>query len=414
MLLRNEPRQIMTDIVISTDFPPAIGGAHTWLYEVYRRWPSPVSVLAGTVSTEGAQGRTEHNFDKASHGALTISRSARRIYDLNLVSPQCLSSIASQIHQISALNTRATRRELSAHIQVTRLHALRAFPEGFVGLLYKLIHFRNTQLIVYAHGEELLIAKTSRQLNAIAKFVYSNADLVIANSENTKSLVHALSQRANVTCIHPGVDFVRLSTSIVDRSEFRRHRRWPQDTVVVCTLGRMEPRKNHAIVIRAIAELRQHELPVALVCAGDGPEKHSLHSLANELGVSDWIDFPGAISEEGKLKLYSAADIFAMPSIQHGPLIEGFGIVFIEAAAAGLPAIGGNTGGQPEAIIDGETGFIVDGSNLSQVVAALEELASNAEKRQLMGRKAKQWAQRHSWDRIVDTTLAQISKISAS
>lgn len=402
----------MTDIVISTDFPPAIGGAHTWLYEVYRRWPSPVSVLAGTVSPDNAEWAEVCSFDSGIHGSLTISRAARRINDLNVLSAGCLRSVVSQLHQISLLKAKAARNELSDQREVTRLHALRAFPEGIVGLLYKLIHFRDTRLIVYAHGEELLIAETSRQLRAIAKLVYSNANLVIANSENTKSLVLALSKTANVTCIHPGVDVVQFRTPKIDRAEFRRHRRWPSDTVVVCTIGRMEARKNHAIVIRAIAELRQRQHPVALVCAGDGPEKSALHTLADDLGIAQWIDFPGAISEHEKLAVYCAADMFAMPSIKRGPLIEGFGIVFIEAAAAGLPAIGGNTGGQPEAILHGETGLIVDGSDLSQVVTALERLVGDAEERQIMGRNAKQWAERHSWDRIVDTTLARVSEVS--
>ena len=115
--------------------------------------------------------------------------------------------------------------------------------------------------------------------------------------------------------------------------------------------------------------------------------------------------FPGSVSEVEKRVLFAAADVHAMPSVQLGEMIEGFGIVFLEAAAAGVRSICGNSGGQMEAVRDGETGLVVDGRESSDIAVALRKLANNAELRRQMGSNGRRWASGFDWSKVCARTL---------
>jgi phosphatidylinositol alpha-1,6-mannosyltransferase len=390
-----------SDIVVSFDFLPKIGGAHLWLYEVYRRWSAQVRVLTTRCSPDPDEAQRQREFDRLDHGALQISREAQPVDDINLLDVRCLYAFSSQVRAIGRLSGERT----------TRLHALRAFPEGFAAYLYRKLHPRASRLITYAHGEEVLIAQTSLQLKLIATRVYAASDLVIANSENTRRIVLALCPSARVICIHPGVDTTAFVCAEEVVGAYRSQWNWPPETVVVCTLGRMEPRKNHAAVIRAVSELRKRGLAAALVCGGDGPEKDKLVSLAAALGLGPWVRFTGQVTDRDKRLTYLAADLYAMPSIQVGEMIEGFGIVFLEAAAAGLACVCGNNGGQGEAVLHGRTGLIVDGTRDQDVAAAIERLVRDAALRKEMGRAGKAWAAQNDWQQVVQSTVTEIGKV---
>jgi phosphatidyl-myo-inositol dimannoside synthase len=386
------------NLVISHDFFPKIGGAHYWLYEVYRRWPGRVVLLTTDYQRDPDLVQKQREFDGSYHGALTNVRCLDPFEEINLFSLRCLRQFHEQVKRID-------RVVGSGHAV---LHCLRAFPEGFLGLLYKMRSPSRSRLVTYAHGEEILIAQTSRQLKVMAKRVYTRADLVIANSENTRRLVLELCPQANVVCIHPGVKAADFSPPSEDLHTYRSQWRWPAGTAVVSTVARMERRKNHAMVIRALAQLRKEGQPVAYVCAGDGQERNRLVAVAQELGMRDWIHFPGAVTDQEKKLIYGASHIYAMPSIQVGEMIEGFGIVFLEAAAAGLPSISGNTGGQSEAVIHGKTGFVVDGASLSDVHQAIRDLVRDDPLRGVMGQEGKRWAGEHDWTKVVERTRTAI------
>jgi phosphatidylinositol alpha-1,6-mannosyltransferase len=377
------------DVVLTQDFFPQIGGAHLWLYEVYRRWPQPVRVLTRPYEHDAVEIAAARAFDARPHGAIGILRRDITVNDINLASPSCLRRLWSAQREI----TRAASGEQAV------VHCLRAFPEGLVALLYKLLHVR-ARLIVYAHGEEILVAHASRQLRLVAGLVYRCADLVIANSANTRKLVHELVPGARVVVIHPGVDFNAFRQPAISKDVLRRQWGWPADSVVVITVSRMEPRKNQSAVLQAVATLRNEGLPIAYVCAGDGECRGQLERRARELGLAGWVHFPGTLSDAEKIQALAAADIFAMPSIRAGEMIEGFGIVFIEAAAAGLPSVGGDIGGQPEAVLDGQTGLVVDGRDASAIVAALRRLAVSPSERSGMAQAGQRFAATLDWSQV--------------
>lgn len=382
------------DIVISYDCLPRIGGAHMWLYEVYRRWPRKVAFFTAAHSQDPATAAGERDFDARDHGAVSIHRLARPIRELSLVSPDCLRSYLSHVRAIGSL----------AAPGPVRLHALRAFPEGFAGLLYKWLRPR-TELVVYAHGEEILVGRSSRQLNWMTRQVYRGADRIIANSESTRRLVLETVPKARVTGIHPGVECEAFRRPAADVARYREALGWSADTVVIGSVARMEARKNQGALIRAVAQVRGEGLPVALVCAGDGPERATLLELARQLQVGPAVKFTGPVSDEEKKLIFAACDIHAMPSVQSGEMIEGFGIVFLEAAAAGKPSICGNIGGQAEAVLDGKTGLVVDGRDVERVTAAVRTLAGDAALRERLGRQGLDWAREHDWSAVVEKTL---------
>ena len=391
----------MDDVLVSNDFHPTVGGAHTWAYEVYRRWPAPVAVLTTAYSRNRSDAERQREFDRRDHGSLKIHRQVVPISDVDVRSLRCWANFFSHAALIGRL----------VQNSAVRLHSLRAFPEGFAAYLHRLTHRRPALLITYAHGEEVLVSRSSLQLKLIARRVYAASDLVIANSESTRRLVLELCPSATITCIHPGVDVAAFSRSSIERDACRARWGWSADTVVVFTLGRMEPRKNHAMVMRAVARLVQRGFPVAYLCGGDGEEREGLVKLAFELGMSDRVRFTGKIAESDKALMYSAADIYAMPSIRVGEMIEGFGIVFLEAAAAGLPSVAGNNGGQAEAVIDGRTGLIVDGTSADAVASAIARLVEDAGERLRMGEAGRAWALEHDWQNVKDRTLAEIGRL---
>ena len=283
------------DVVISYDCLPKIGGAHMWLYEVYRRWPAPVAFFTSENSADASMAAREREFDAAAHGALSIHRRARPIGQLSLVSPDCLRSYASHVRSIAKL----------AHGGPVRLHALRAFPEGFAGLLYKWSHPRSTELIVYAHGEEILISRMSRQLRWMAR-----TRLPRGGPGDRQQREHAPAGARNRAAGARDLHSSRCRCRGVQAGARARSRPtaknwgWSADTLVIGSVARMEARKNQAALIRAVAKVRAEGFAVALVCGGDGPERASLVELARSLQLESCVRFTGAVSDaEKKLHL---------------------------------------------------------------------------------------------------------------
>ena len=173
----------------------------------------------------------------------------------------------------------------------------------------------------------------------------------------------------------------------------------------------MEPRKNHMAVIEAVHDLRNEGLPLVYVIGGMGEEEKRLRELVKKQGLEEWVKFLGYVSEEEKIETFCASDIHIMPSIKVGPMIEGFGIVFMEASAAGIPSIAGNVGGQAEAVIHNQTGLVVDGTDIKAIKEAIKALAINPSRRLEMGERARNWAKQHGWHKIARATYKKINEV---
>lgn len=383
-------------IVLSHDFFPMIGGAHAWLYEVYQRWPQPATLVTQRPSAAAHRSALDA-FDRATP-SLRIERTEAPIGVLDLMRPPVLAALVVQARRL----VRRTGGEPSV------LHLLRAFPEGAVGLLASWLSRGRVALVTYAHGEELIVATSSRQFAWLARRVYARSRVVIVNSANTARLVHEICPAARVTIVHPGVDVAKFAPTGA-AAAYRARWGFPEGTIVVGTLARMEPRKNQAAVLRAVARLRGRGRPVAAVIGGGGEERPALERLAGELGLGSAVHFAGVVPEADKASFYQACDVFALPSVRSGLMIEGFGIVFLEAAASGVPSVAGSSGGERDAVIDGSTGFVVDGRDLDAVTSAIETLVADADRRASMRDAAIVWASEHDWTAVVRRTLTALA-----
>jgi phosphatidylinositol alpha-1,6-mannosyltransferase len=190
---------------------------------------------------------------------------------------------------------------------------------------------------------------------------------------------------------HPGVD----------GSEVRERHGFGDDPVVVC-VSRMVERKGQDRLIRALPELRRRVPGARLLLVGGGPFRDDLEQMAREEGVAEWVTFAGKVSDEELPAHFAAGDVFAMPCRERkgGLEVEAFGIVFIQAQAIGRPVVAGAIGGVPDALDQGRTGLLVDGSSAASVTEAVASLLGDPDRATEMGEAGATFvADGFTWDR---------------
>jgi phosphatidylinositol alpha-1,6-mannosyltransferase len=184
-----------------------------------------------------------------------------------------------------------------------------------------------------------------------------------------------------------------------------------RDRPVVVCVSRMVPRKGQDTLIRAWPRvLASAPGKPVLLLVGDGPYRAELRRLAQRIGVADSIRFTGPVPWEELPAYYDAGDVFAMPcrTRRRGLDVEGLGIVYLEASATGLPVIGGDSGGAPDAIINGETGYVVPGRDATGVAERIIELLSDPAGAAAMGEKGMAWVEREWRWSLVARRLTEI------
>ena len=221
-------------------------------------------------------------------------------------------------------------------------------------------------------------------------------------------LARALTPQAAARLVRlaPGVDTTVFRTG--PGGEAVRARLGLAGRPVVLCVSRLVPRKGQDTLIRAWPRVLAARAaaggqePVLLI-VGDGPYRKDLGRLAGHLGVTGSVRFTGPVPEADLPGYYAAADIFAMPCrTRRGGLdVEGLGIVYLEASAAGLPVIGGDSGGAPDAIEPGESGYVVPGRDPDALVSHLTALLADPAAAAAMGEKGQAWVHREwRWDLV--------------
>jgi phosphatidylinositol alpha-1,6-mannosyltransferase len=193
---------------------------------------------------------------------------------------------------------------------------------------------------------------------------------------------------------HPGSggDAVRARLGLTDRP------------VVVC-VSRLVPRKGQDTLILAMPRILAEEPEAVLLIVGGGPYEKELRRLAHETGVADSVRFTGAVPWSELPAHYGAGDVFAMPCrTRRGGLdVEGLGIVYLEASATGLPVVAGDSGGAPDAVLDGETGWVVRGGSAEDTADRVVTLLGDAELRRRMGERGRAWVEeKWRWDLLAE------------
>lgn len=362
----------MSVLLLSHGFPPRIGGSCRYLWEIYRRLdPSDVLVATGS-SPEGER------FDRSQ--PFPIIRAPLRFATWGVTS---LSGVAGY-HRLWQLAMKAIRQHPVSHV-----HCGRFLPEGLVGWLLKLQY--RLPYVCYAYGEELKYAAGSRELTFLMKRVLSGSDYVIAISRNTERILQVEwgLPASQIRLLFPGVDTSQFVPATYDANA-RRRLGWSQRPVLL-TVGRLQKRKGHDMVIRALAAIRKVIPEVLYAIIGDGEERESLEQLVRTEGHSDHVVFHGELGEVDMLSAYQQCNLFVLANRQVGQDIEGFGMVLLEAQACGRPVIAGDSGGTAETMRVPETGRLVDCEAPAQLADAVLALLSDTDQLQRMGHAAREW-----------------------
>jgi len=264
--------------------------------------------------------------------------------------------------------------------------------------------------IVYAHGEDVLSTSRRRFFSRFMNWVMSRADGVVVNSRNTADLVRKVGvECSRIRVAWPGVDckwfespatVADLAVDLLDP--------WPSGPIFL-TVGRLVKHKGHATVLKVLPGLLEKWPGLTWILVGTGPQEKQLRELAHELGVSHSIHFLSNLSDDQLSALYRIADLFVQPNGEVDGAFEGYGMVFLEAGAAGLPVVGGNHGGVPEVVEHRVTGMLVKPFDVSDLKSALELLLVDEELRLAMGRNNQIWAKSRTWE----STLAEAVKLSS-
>ncbi|HET6811010.1 MAG TPA: glycosyltransferase family 4 protein [Acidimicrobiales bacterium] len=351
----------MTHLLVTNDFPPKLGGIQSYLWELWRRLePDRFEVL-------------------------TTAHPDAAVFD---------AAQPFRVHRLPETQTKPTPR--LAELVRERARAMKAdlvvvdpaVPLGLVaprlGLPYAVV----------LHGAEVTVPgrlPVSRQLLA---HVIRRSVLVVAAGGYPAAegeRVAGAGRMPPVVVVPPGVDTGRFRPLEADqRREARRRFGLPPDGLVVVSVSRLVPRKGMDVVVRAAARLAPEIPGLDVAIAGEGRDRRRLERLVARTGAP--VRLVGAVPDAELAAFYGCADLFCMLCRNRwaGLEQEGFGIVFLEAAAAGVAQVAGASGGADEAVVDGRTGLVVRRPrSVADATGALRSLLADPGRREAMGREAR-------------------------
>ncbi|MEI7512784.1 MAG: glycosyltransferase family 4 protein [Candidatus Uhrbacteria bacterium] len=273
---------------------------------------------------------------------------------------------------------RDLRQKKYTHVLVS--HAL---PCGTAAMLARFSG--GLPYVVLMHGLDVRLAMGSAWKRFLLTRILKNAELVIANSQIVSDEISHVVPSIKPMMLTPGVE----SRTFPSRENVRNSFGLAPEIFQVLSVTRLVPRKGLDRLIQSIALLPQD---VHLTIIGDGQDLERLRSLASNLG--ERVRFLTNIEDAERDAWYAASDAFALPVRDEGNDVEGFGIVFLEAALAGLPTIAGNSGGAVEAVVDEKTGLHVDPNDIQMIAGAISRLRGDVELRSRLGEAGKARAAR--------------------
>ncbi|HLI16566.1 MAG TPA: glycosyltransferase family 4 protein [Acidimicrobiales bacterium] len=349
----------MRHLLVTNDFPPKVGGIQSYLYELWRRLP-PERFAVVTTAHPGAR-----RFDAS------------------------LGFRVERVESSILLPTRQLRRRIEALAQELDARLVVLDPALPLGLLGRDLPI---PYAVVLHGAEITVPARVPLLRPLLARVLAGARLLIAAGDYPAREARALAGRTTpeTVVVPPGVDPGRFRPlTPAARSEARRAYGLRDDEVVVVSVSRLVPRKGMDVLIEATARLASEGLGLRLVIGGSGRDAPRLERLIRRLRAPARL--LGAVDEDGLPRLTGLADVAAMCCRTRwlGLEQEGFGIVFLEAAACGVPQLAGRSGGAEDAVVDGVTGLVVDRpADTVAVAAALRRLVVDADLRAALGAAA--------------------------
>jgi phosphatidyl-myo-inositol dimannoside synthase len=249
--------------------------------------------------------------------------------------------------------------------------------------------------VASTHGHEVGWAMLPVARQALRR-IGGTVDALTFVSRYTRSrFAAAFGPMAALEPLPSGVDTEVFRPDAGARAQIRRQYGLGERPVVVC-VSRLVPRKGQDTLVAALPMIRERVPGAALLLVGGGPYRERVRRLAARTGVAEHVVLTGSVPWDELPAHYAAGDVFAMPCRTHGRGldVEALGIVFLEAAATGLPVVAGRSGGAPEAVRDGETGTLVDGRDIAEVAAAVAALLADPEQAAKLGAAGRDWMRR--------------------
>jgi phosphatidylinositol alpha-1,6-mannosyltransferase len=369
-------------LLITTEYPPVTGGIGTYCAQI-----AAAAARSGHDVTVLAPDYGSSHEDSSAPGEPTVVR-----YPGGAYSARAFPRFLAQVWR---------------HADPSRYDVIHAidWPSGTaMGFINR---FRRVPYRVTCHGTEILLMPDSRLVKLLGRNFFSAPDLILTNSRFTKSLLLEKfpavdPDRAKVTLLGVGEYWFRPAenpTAVLARLGV------PTDRTCVLTVGRLDERKGHRLVFKALAGLPASVAEkVAYVVVGQGGAEYSaeLRRLADQCSVP--TVFTGPVANDDLRVLYASASVFCMPGEPHPRRVEGFGLVYLEAAAQGVAAIASRVGAIPEVVIDGETGIIIEPMDHEALGAALLRCLQDPAYARQLGDTAREWARGFSWGRCAEET----------
>lgn len=331
----------MKILLVTEQFPPLIGGAAVYFYNIFKRF-SLDEVIVYTAKRKNAA-----DFDR--------EQKLRIIRGWIWGKPFSLFHISSLIGPIY-LGIALFRCILKEKVDI--IHCGTVHPFAAYGLFFR--RFFGIPYIVHTFGEEIMMLQRNRFKKKVISHLLINANKVIVISEfMERKLIELGVKEEDITIIPMCVD---TNIFMPRDCEGLRQKLNLKDKRVILTASRLVERKGQDVVIKSLPKVIKEVPNIAYVIVGSGPTEDKLKTLVKDLALEKYVIFIRWLTQIRLVDYYNLCDIFVMPNrkLEDTAEIEGFGVVFLEANACGKPVIGGRSGGVEEAIIDGQTGILID------------------------------------------------------
>jgi phosphatidylinositol alpha-1,6-mannosyltransferase len=354
-------------LFVTNDFGPRAGGIETFVIGLIERraFGSTIVYTSAQDDSEEYDQRWKRDF------GVTVIRDRSKIL---LPTPRVARNLKRVIKQEG--------------IRVAAFGA--AAPLGLLSASMKSAGVRKT--VALTHGHEVWWAKIFPFTCAIRRIGATIDSLTYLGEFTQKAISRSLSKQAvkQMVKIAPGIDVEHFSPQ--DSSELRRELGLDEKKVIV-SVGRLVHRKGQDHLIESMPEILAKVPNAHLLIVGRGPYLEHLAKLVAVNKVENHVSFIGRVQYAELPRFICAGDVFAMPSRSRfaGLEVEGLGIVYLEASACGLPVVAGNSGGAPDAVVEGITGLVVDGTNNTQIADAVITLLTNPQKCKEMGNAGQTW-----------------------
>ena len=375
-------RSLRSGILLTSDFPPAPGGISSYLFNIYRQFDVRGMTLIAPHHPEA------ESFDSAqSYGAKRF-RNALNMPGLRG---------AWQVWQMYAEAGKLLKKNPSLVLHCGHVNA--AFAARVLKRRY------GTPYLLWTHALEIM----DEWLRLAITPTLADADLVITNSEFTRSFVASLGvPESGIVKIRPGADPARFRPGL-DCSDLKRSLgvAGRPTLLTVARIVKANRYKGHDVVLRALPNVMRAVPDLAYLIVGDGDDLPYLKQLASECGVRDHVIFAGHVPDAELPLLYNACDAFIMCSredrTRRGILAEGFGIALVEASACGKPVIAGRSGGVIDAVQDGVTGLLVNPVDIEAAAAAIITVLRQPGLAMTLGTNGRAWVESEmNWTRAAD------------